>query len=171
MIKCLTLFACLATISATAGLKPIDGNHFLIVGEVFELDPVENKQHSAENSLVVVFCEGEIFTAFKTEGSGKYSFNLPIGKNYDIVFGGKEYVNKTVNVDASRLGETRKGEILRMDMGLFREYSGVDYTFLQDPVAKFKFKKYEGFTPNEDYAIRMSQKTMKCIESIRSSNP
>lgn len=171
MIKCLTLLACLVTLTATAGLKPIDGKHFLIVGDVFEIDPVDNKQHTAENSLIVVFCEGEIFTAFKTEADGEYQFNLPIGKTYDIVFGGKEYVNKTVTVDAVRLGEMRKGEILRMDMGLFREYDGIDYTFLQDPVAKFKFKKYEGFAPNEDYAIRMSQKTMKCLDSIRSLNP
>lgn len=150
--------------------KPIDNQHFLIHGQVFELDPLENREHDAANTRVIVYEKGEIYVAFKTAEDGKYLFNLPVGRQYTLEYGGDDYVNKVVTIDASKLGEQKKPEILEMDMGLFRHFEGVDYTFLDAPVAKFRYMRDEGFEANAGHAIRMSEKTAKCMDSIRSLN-
>lgn len=100
MLKSVGLALCVAA-AGLVGKKPIDTQHFLIHGNVYEIDPVQNAQYDANDTRVIVYKDGEIYVAFNTNDDGKYLFNLPIGENYTLEFGGDTYINKRITMDAS----------------------------------------------------------------------
>ncbi len=83
-------------------------------------------------------------------------------------FGGDTYVNKPIAIDATRLKEEKKGQAIELDLGLFRWYAGVDYGFLDAPVAKFQHSMADGFTANQVHSQQMARKTIKTLDAIRS---
>lgn len=167
MLKTVGLALCVAA-AGLMGKKPIDTQHFLIHGNVYEIDPVQNAQHEANDTRVIVYKDGEIYVAFNTDEEGEYLFNLPIGENYTLEFGGDTYVNKRIAIDATRLKEEKKGQAIELDLGLFRWHPGVDYGFLDAPVAKFQYSMADGFTANQVHSQQMARKTIKTLDAIRS---
>lgn len=169
MLKTVSAIACVALVSMM-GKKPIDNEHFLIYGSVLEVDPIENAQMEAIGTRVTVYEDGDIFVAFKTNEEGEFQFNLPVGGQYTLAFGGDDYVNKIVTIDAKTLGVEKRGESVEIDMGLFRNHAGADYTYLAAPVAKFRYHRDEGFSANQVYANKMAMRTMQCLDDIRAAN-
>lgn len=169
MFKTATAIACVALVGMM-GKKPIDNQHFLIHGSVMELDLIENSQVEATQTQVIVYEGGDIFVAFKTDEEGEFEFNLPVGGQYTLAFGGEDFVNKIVTVDAKYLGVEKRGEAVEIDMGLFRNHVGADFSYLAAPVAKFRYKRDEGFEANQVYAQKMAMRTMQCLDDIRAAN-
>lgn len=167
MLKTVGLALCVAA-AGLVGKKPIDTQHFLIHGNVYEIDPVQNAQHKANDTRVIVYKAGEIYVAFNTNDDGKYLFNLPVGENYTLEFGGDTYVNKRITIDATRLKEEKKGQAMKLNLGLFRWHPGVDYRFLDTPVTKFQYSMAEGFRANQVHSQQMLRKTIKMLDAIRS---
>jgi hypothetical protein len=156
-----------AMTTLTGGLKPVDNEHFLIYGDIIEIDPVQMKENDAPDCQVVVYQDGEIYVAFNSNEEGKYVFNLPINHNYEIVYGGVDYVNKKIVIDAHNLAQSRYGHKVQLDMGIFKSYDGVDYSCLEQPVALMAFDSMYGkFSFDEKYSKKQSKAVYKCLKEI-----
>ncbi|NNE54499.1 MAG: hypothetical protein HKN32_00665 [Flavobacteriales bacterium] len=148
-------------------MRPVDEQHFLIHGKIIEINPVVMDEDQADDTQVIVYQDGEIYVAFNTNDEGEYLFNLPIGHNYEVVYGGEAYVNKKVTIDAKELPQKRKGYDVKLDMGVFQEYSDVDYSFLNDPVAQiFYDDDYGDLAFDEQYSMKQGKAMMKCFKEI-----
>ncbi len=157
----------LTTLSSGSTTKPLDNKHFLIHGEVIEIDPIGMEERDAVGTQIIVYQEGEIYVAFNTDEKGKYTFNLPVGYNYEVVYGGEKYVNKTVKGDGNNIPKKRYGYDVELDMGVFSRYEGVDYEFLESPVALIPFDSTNGkMIFDEDHSKKQGKAMHKCMKKI-----
>jgi hypothetical protein len=166
-IELLTLaIAAMTTFSPTSP-RPVDNKHFIIHGEIVELDPINQKEQDAPATQVIIYQEDEIYVAFDSNVEGKFEFNLPIDHIYTVTFGGDKFVNKIIEIDARNLNKKKYGHHVELDMGLFQEYDGVDYEFLNEPVATFRFDETVGsLAPDMAYTSKKSKQVFKCIKKI-----
>lgn len=110
-----------------AELKPNSGEYFLVYGNMENLQWADGSMVDAANTWCVVSTpDDEIHIAFKANEDGEYEFNLPVGEVYTMTFGGKDYVNKKVEIDARNLEVTKKGVALKLDMLLFKDPEDAD---------------------------------------------
>jgi hypothetical protein len=150
-----------------SGVKPVDNKHFLIHGEVMYMDMEAGKEMPAEAALVTVIQDGEIYVAFNADEKGKYLFNLPINHTYEVFYGGNKYVNKSIAIDARNLSKKKIGHTVELNMGLFDHYAGVDYSFLQAPIAVFYFEpEFDQLIPDEVYSRKAGKQMNKCYKQI-----
>lgn len=111
--------------------------------------------------------DDELYVAFNSDDNGKYEFNLPVDHNYTIIYGNQEFVIKTVEINAHDLSKSRYGHNVKLDLGLFKPVEGVDFSFLDEPIAKFQFEaEYGKIAPDEDYSFQMSKRMRKCFKKI-----
>lgn len=129
---------------AEEDLAPIDREHVLIYGYTIEMLYETDDEGNAPNTRCIVYKNNEIYTAFKSNAKGEYEFNLPKGEVYTLAFGGEDYVNKRVVVDATDCKAKRKDDIIQMDMALFRPVEGVDYEAMEEPIVRWFYDRYEG---------------------------
>lgn len=163
-----TFFATVVLSAALApGMRPIDNKHFLIHGELSHLDMEAGKEKPATDARVTIIQDGEIYAAIESDEKGKYLFNLPVNHTYEVFFGGDQYVNKSIAIDARNLSRKKYGHTVELNMGLFEHYAGVDFEFLQDPIAVFYFEpEYDQLIPNEGYARKAGKAMNKCYKQI-----
>jgi hypothetical protein len=128
---------------AEEDLTPIDKEHLLIYGYTVEMLYETDDEGNAPNTRCIVYKNDEIYTAFKSNAKGEYEFNLPKGEVYTLAFGGDDYVNKRVVVDATDCKSKRKGDVIQMDMALFRPVDGVDYAPMEQPIVRWFYDRYE----------------------------
>ncbi len=121
----------------TAEYAPIDKQHFLLYGFTVEMLYESGDEGNAPATLCKVFIGDEIYTAFRSNAKGEYVFNLPKGERYTLMFGGDDFVNKIVEIDARELVDSRKEAVIAMDMALFRPVEGVDYNEMSVPVVRW----------------------------------
>ena len=156
-----------AAVALTGSTRPVDNNHILIYGKVLEIIPQEMKEIPGESVQVMIYQEDELYVAFNTDDKGKYEFNLPVEHNYTIVFGTENYVAKRVTIDAHALSDRKTGHAVKLDMGIFKPVEGVDFSFLEAPIASFYFQQEVGqIAPDEDYSFKMAKQMRKCYKQI-----
>lgn len=118
---------------------PIDKEHFLLYGFTVEMLYESGDEGNAPGTLCKVYIGEEIYTAFRSNAKGEYVFNLPKGNLYTLAFGGDDYVNKIVEIDARELQDSRKESVIAMDLALFRPVEGVDYAEMDVPVVRWYY--------------------------------
>ncbi|MFN0032898.1 MAG: hypothetical protein ACKVOR_12125 [Flavobacteriales bacterium] len=123
---------CATTSVAQPTRKDLDGKYFHLKGTVYEVDMFAAASKAAADVEVLVYQDSEIFVAFNTASRGLYEFYLPVGHEYELVFGGKEFVNKKVYVDTRLVPEEKKPQVFDLDMGLFRPLDGQEFPVLQE---------------------------------------
>lgn len=154
-------------VAVTGSTKPVDSNHFLLHGKVVEVDPSASRELPGKEIQVVVYQDSEIYVAFNTDSKGKYEFNLPVDHDYVVVFGTGDFVQKKVSIDSHELSRKKYGHTVKLDMGLFKPVSGVDFAFLEEPVAKFQFQsEFDRIAPDEDYGFKKAKEMRKCYKKI-----
>jgi hypothetical protein len=150
-----------------AGIEPVDDKHFLIHGEVMFLDMKAGKEKAIEGAQVTVIQDGEIYVAFRSGEKGKYLFNLPIGHVYEVFYGGDQFVNKSIVIDARNLSKKKYGHTVELNMGLFGHYADIDHSFLQEPIALIYFEpEYDQLILDEVYFRKAGKKLNKCYKQI-----
>lgn len=159
----------LGAVMMAAAPKPNSGEYFLVYGNMENLQWADGSMVDAANTWCVVSTpDDEIYIAFKANEDGEYEFNLPVGEVYTMTFGGKDYVNKKVEIDARNLEVTKKGVALKLDMLLFKAPENVDVSAFEQPVAKFNYQAdYRKLVPDMDYIednMRDFEKAMRKIE-------
>lgn len=121
---------------------PIDDQHLVLYGTTVEMLYGSENEANAPATRVLVFKEGELYTAFKSNEKGEYVFNLPIGDVYELHFGGENFVNKRVTIDTRALAEAKRGKReVSMDISLFRPVETVDYSAMNEPVVLWYFDR------------------------------
>ena len=162
-------FLLLGAVLMAATPKPNSGDYFLVYGSMENLQWSDGSMLDAPNTWCVVSTpEDEIYIAFKANEDGEYEFNLPVGQVYTMTFGGKDYVNKKVEIDARKLEATKKGLTLKLDMLLFKAPEDADVSAFEQPVAKFMYEEsYRKLVPDMEYIednMRDFEKAMRKIE-------
>lgn len=148
---------------ADNSLSPINEEHFLIHGDMVEQVYGSENKANAPNTRVIVYRDNEIYVAFKSDERGEYIFNLPIGHKYELTYGGDDFVNKRVEIDATDCKIRKKGYTLEMNMSLFRPVDEVDYSDMDvAPVVAFNYDQdVRDMVPDLDVVDAMWRKVEK----------
>ena len=107
------------------------------------------KDHSTAKKLdgvvITVFKNGAKLTEVVTNASGKYEVNLDYGADYKLVYGRSDLVNKNITIDTRNIPEEERlgGHGMNIEMTLFSQLPGVDFSILDNPIGK---AKYDGAT-------------------------
>ncbi len=136
------LSLCLVVSSALAQStkKSSDADYFLLKGNVYEIDHIEETEGKAKDTQVVIFQDDEIYVAFNTSRSGgAYEFYLPINYNYNIFYGGDSYVNKVINVDSRQFPSEKKPRTIKMNVGVFKGVEGYSFEMMKEPFVMVKY--------------------------------
>lgn len=90
---------------------------------------------------VTVFKNGGKLTEVVTNASGKYEFNLDYGSDYKLVYSKPGMVSKNISIDTKNIPEEERvgGHGMNVEMTLFAELPGIDFSVLQQPIGKAKF--------------------------------
>lgn len=147
--------------------NPVTNEHFVLHGMVYEVSLKTGDEHIAAGSQVIIYQEDEIYVAFNTDTYGEYLFNLPIGHSYEVVFGGDEYVNKRVMIDATECTKPRNGHDLHLNMGLFKAVNGADLTVFEAPVARFAYEVEEhDILPDMSFISKRQKEINKAMKKM-----
>lgn len=90
---------------------------------------------------VTVFKNGGKLAEVVTNASGKYEFNLDYGSDYKLVYSKAGMVSKNISIDTKNIPEEERvgGHGMNVEMTLFTELPGIDFSVLQQPIGKAKF--------------------------------
>ncbi len=90
---------------------------------------------------VTVFKNGGKLAEVVTNASGKYEFNLDYGSDYKLVYSKAGMVSKNIAIDTKNIPEEERvgGHGMNVEMTLFTELPGIDFSVLQQPIGKAKF--------------------------------
>ncbi len=121
-------------------LQPCDEQHVLLHGRLVEIQYGSEMHGIAPGVLAAVYRDGELFSAFRTDRKGDFVFNLPVGWEYVVSFGGDDFVNRSVKIDLKHLapGECSKPVVFQ-EMSLFKPVVGIDYRDLEEGQIVWRF--------------------------------
>ncbi len=90
---------------------------------------------------VTVFKDGTKFASVVTSANGKYEYNLDYGYEYKLLFEKPGMVGKNVTINTRSIPEEQRvgGLAMNVEMTLFTDIPGIDYTILQQPIGKSKY--------------------------------
>ncbi|HEY8404067.1 MAG TPA: hypothetical protein VIK71_05605 [Flavobacteriales bacterium] len=154
--------------SQTAKKYP-DADHFILKGNVYEIDHINETEGKAKDTQVVVFQDDEIYVAFNTSANGgTYEFYLPINYNYNIYYGGDAYVNKIVNIDARQFPSEKKPRIVKLNVGLFKPIEGYSFEMMKSPFVKVKYNpETDVIEPDFEYTEAKTDQVVKYFKKIK----
>jgi hypothetical protein len=91
--------------------------------------------------IVTVYKNGGKLAEVVTNASGKYEFNLDYGSDYKLVYSKPGMVSKNISIDTKNIPEEERvgGHGMNVEMTLFAELPGIDFSVLQQPIGKAKF--------------------------------
>lgn len=94
-----------------------------------------------EDVVVTVFKNGGKLVEAQTNASGKYELNLDYGADYKIVYSKNGLVTKNVAIDTRNIPEEDRagGHGINIEMTLFPDIPGVDFSVLNNPIGKAKY--------------------------------
>ncbi len=97
-----------------------------------------------EKAKIVVKNEGSKYGVFKTNEKGEFKIDLAPDGDYLLVFSSKKMVSKRLQFNTYNVPEqaAEGGDwLFRFDVGLFEKEKGVDYSILDEPLAKIYFSE------------------------------
>lgn len=148
--------------------KEVRADRFIIQGQIFEIDIINETDKSAQNVQIIIYQDREVYASFYSRENGSYEFILPIGHEYEVWFGGKEFVNKKVYVDTRSMQSKSSGYECNLDMGLFRPIRDVEFTCLVDHFVKVRFdSEYKQLIPDYEYSQFKSKEVDKAIRKAK----
>ncbi|MGB1032080.1 MAG: hypothetical protein ACPGWM_05675 [Flavobacteriales bacterium] len=167
-MKSLVMLVSAAVVMATSALKPISNEYVLVHGNVKEMQLDSDQLSDAKKVRCVVYKDGEIYVAFNTDEDGDYNFNLPVGEDYEMVFGGDTYVNKRITLDVTSLEAEKKGIAFKCDMRVFKSPGEVkQLEIFKLPVAKFAYNsRTRKVQPDLEYLDDHSFQVEKAMRKI-----
>ncbi len=96
-------------------------------------------KENASNVQITFFSEGEVFDQIKTNSAGKFTYKLPLQKNYDMVIYKDGYRSKYVRIIAQDIPDADAAfgyEFGGLYVTLFKAVKNIDDDILNEPVAK-----------------------------------
>ncbi|MDX9749574.1 MAG: hypothetical protein RBT71_00635 [Flavobacteriales bacterium] len=94
-----------------------------------------------DNVTVTVYKDGGLLTEVRASGSGKYELNLDYGADYKLIYSRPGMVSKIIAMDTRNVPEEERlgGHGFNLEMTLFNDMPGVDFSVLQQPIGKAKY--------------------------------
>jgi hypothetical protein len=143
---------------------------FVVQGRIFEIDILSEEDMPASEVQVVIYQDKDIYVAFYTRKNGDYEFQLPLGHEYEIWFGGSTFVNKKVYVDSRNVKPGKGQHEIALDMGLFRPMDNYTFELLDKPIVQFVWDtEFEQFLPDLEYTDGVYRELEKIFRKIRKS--
>ncbi|MBP9079175.1 MAG: hypothetical protein KBF80_02860 [Flavobacteriales bacterium] len=105
-----------------------------------------NTSKKLDGITVTVFKDGAKLNSVVTSANGKYEFNLDYGYDYKILFEKQGVVGKNVSINTKGIPEDDRqgGLAMNVEMTLFKDIPGIDYTILNQPIGKSKYDASTG---------------------------
>lgn len=155
--------------SAQAPKKNSDADYFLLKGNVYEVNHIEETEGKAKDTQVIVFQDDEIYVAFNTsKNGGTYEFYLPINHNYSVLYGGEDYVNKIVNIDSRQFPSEKKPRTIKMNVGVFKGVEGYSFDMMKEPFVVVKYNaETDIIEPDYEYTDAKTVQIEKYFKKIR----
>ncbi|MBK9758843.1 MAG: hypothetical protein IPO90_02435 [Flavobacteriales bacterium] len=90
---------------------------------------------------VTVYKNGGKLAEVVTSANGKYEFNLDYGSDYKLTYSKSGIISKNISIDTKNIPEEERvgGHGMNVEMTLFQELPGIDFSVLQQPIGKAKF--------------------------------
>lgn len=100
-----------------------------------------NTSKKLDGITVTVFKDGAKLSSVVTSANGKYEFNLDYGYEYKLLFDKPGMVGKNVTINTRGIPEEDRigGLAMNVEMTLFQDIAGIDYSILQQPIGKSKY--------------------------------
>jgi len=105
------------------------------------------KGNGIPGTMVSVNAGGKVINNITTDGTGKYSFDLPLNNDYMIIVAKPGLVTKKYSVSTRGVPDektTSKFSSVEASLTLFEKLDGVDYSLLNQPLNKYTYN------PNKD---------------------
>ncbi len=149
------------------GIK--DSDYFLLKGSVYEVNYLDETEGKAKDTQVIVMQDDEIYVAFNTaKGSGTYEFYLPINYNYNIYYGGEDYINKIVNIDSRQFPSEKKPRVVKMNVGVFKPIPGYSFEMMKSPYIMVKYNpETDTIEPDLEAIETKNEQVEKYFKKIR----
>lgn len=148
--------------------KEVRADRFIIQGQIFEVDIMNETDKSAQNVQIIVYQDKEVYASFYCKENGAYEFILPIGHEYELWFGGKDFVNKKAYVDTRSMPAKSSGYECNLDIGLFRPLKNVEFPCLVDHYVKVRFdSEYKQLIPDYEYSQFKAKEVEKAIRKAK----
>jgi hypothetical protein len=125
----------LLLMGSTAALAQVDNVY--VYGTVKDY----NTSKKLDGVTVTVFKDGTKFASVTTSANGKYEYNLDYGYEYKLLFEKPGMVAKNVTINTASIPEAQRvgGLAMNVEMTLFTDIPGIDYSILQQPIGKSKY--------------------------------
>ncbi len=122
---------------AVAGALQAQIDNIYVYGTVKDY----NTSKKLDGITVTVFKDGAKLNSVVTSANGKYEFNLDFGYDYKILFEKPGIVGKNVAINTKGIpDDDRQGGLaMNVEMTLFKDIPGIDYTILNQPIGKSKY--------------------------------
>ncbi len=152
-----SLFLLLLLLAANAGISQED---IRVNGSVKEVD----SNQKMENVEVQILQDGKTFDSYKTSGSAKFEFNLPLGSIYEIKFSKNGFVSKKIQINTKYIPEEDQegGFKLDLDMSLFAYVEGFNESILEEPIG---IAQYDAERNAIEFDFDYTNKIMNKIEA------
>ncbi len=126
---------------------------------------------SQKGIKIVVTKNGQAYKTYTPESNGRYSFNLDFNNVYVVSYVRNNYVTKKVevntNVPAKVLEKNSYKSKWKVEVGLFREYEGLDFSFFDKPIQKiFYVNKSVNFNYDNSYAKQIEAELKALMKEI-----
>jgi hypothetical protein len=118
---------------------------------------------------VLVTQGGKTIKSITTDGSGKYSFELPLGSDYLVTVSKDGYVTKKFTINTGGVPPekaTTQFPIIQASLGMFKKMEGVDYSALNQPLNKYN---YNPSTDNFEYDTQYLEQMLSKLDGIKTA--
>ncbi len=140
---------------------------FILTGKIYEMDIFNETDKEAGEVQIVIYQNREIYVSF-VGAKGNYEFVLPIGHEYEVWFGGSQYVNKKVYVDARPMKKRKSGYECVIDIGLFKPIANYEFACLIDHFVKVRWdQEYAQLLPDYEYCDIKARELQKAIKRAK----
>jgi len=116
---------------------------------------------------VTVKQDGGNYAQDYTACSGDYSFVLPCGHDYDLVFAGPSYTAKTVRIEGKNIPPEGGGYDMNMDGTLFHTPAYGNFDFMSEPIA---IARYNAADSSLEFDMEHTEAMMERIKVERGKN-
>ncbi|MFQ5335632.1 MAG: carboxypeptidase-like regulatory domain-containing protein, partial [Flavobacteriales bacterium] len=120
---------------------------------------VKDGKLKLSGATIKIMQNGQQVKSATTAGNGKFIIDVPLGKNYKVVFSKPGYVSKRLAIDATSVPENQwlDKHGFPMEVSLFEKMEGLDVSILKNPIGRIAYNKKDGYFDYDEAYTRMIQ--------------
>lgn len=145
--------------------------YFEFTGQVLEVNLKNEKEKAVKNATITVYQNNELYVYFETSENGSFDFNLPVGYDYIIEFGGQRMIPKKIEIDSRKCPKSMDATKIDFDVVLFENLGYETIQCLEKPIAYYAYDPgFKTLIPNDDYTFDRATLLKKELRKIRKNS-